>query len=154
MKKVYTLFFVLFICFSLHAQSSKVITEILDTTQVSLGQVCYLSAVQQGLVQEDASYTQCINALYQKGQIPVPSYEASLVPLANITFIFAQLWDIQGGLFYRIFHGAPRYAYKQLKADGILPENSDPGKIISGQELMNLYTSCSIKYGNMELSID
>lgn len=154
MKKIYTFVFALFMIFCVHAQSSQVITDILNSPQVSLGQVCYLSAVQQGLVKEDASYTECINVLYKNGQIPVPSFEASHVPLANITYIFAQMWDIKGGIFYRVFHGAPRYAYKQMKADGILPENSDPGKIISGMEVLNIYTSCAIKYGNMQLSVE
>ena len=114
MKRLYVFIFAVFMCFCSHAQSSQVITDILNSEQVSLGQICYLSAVQQGLVAENASYTECIDVLYKKGQIPEPSYEASQVPLVNITYIFAQMWNIKGGVFFRIFHGAPRYAYKQI----------------------------------------
>lgn len=154
MKRIFALLIITFISFEVFAQSSSVITDILETDQVTLGQVCYLSAVQQGLIDENAGYTEAIDALYKLGQIPVASYDSTLVPLVNISYIFAQMWNIKGGLFYRIFHGAPRYAYKQMKSDGILPENSDPGLIVSGQELLNIYTACSVKYGNMSINID
>ena len=92
--------------------------------------------------------------LYENGQLPSKVYEASPAPLVNVAFIFAQIWDIKGGLLYRAFHGAPRYAYKQLKADGVLPDFSDPGLVMTGAEALNLYTSCVIKYGNMQLTVE
>lgn len=154
MKKFFICIFLALIAIEVYSQSSDVITDILDSKEVTMGQVCYLSAVQQGLINENASYTDAVNALYKEGQIPVAIYEAALVPLVNIAYIYAQAWNIKGGLFYRMFHGAPRYAYKQMKADGILPEGADPAMILSGQEALNLYTSCLIQYGHMELSVD
>lgn len=154
MKKLLVSLFLIIASFQLFSQSAEVITDILETEQVTFGQICYLSAVQQGFIDENATYKDAIESLYQEGQIPVISYEASPVPLANIAYVFSQLWNIKGGLLYRLFNGAPRYAYKQMKADGVLPNNADPALLISGQEALNIYTSCSIKYGNMTLSID
>lgn len=154
MKKLLpTILFILFSSF-LYAQSADVITEILNTDQVTFGQVCYLSAVQQGFIEDDASYSDAINALYEKKQIPMVQYEDTIVPLVNLSFIYTQMWNVKGGLMYRIFHGAPRYAFKQLKADGILSVNANPNSLISGKDALNIYTECSIKYGNMELSVE
>ena len=154
MKKLITILIAFFLATLAYSQSAQVITEILDSDQVTFGQVCYLSAVQQGFVDENTSYSDAIEILYQKGQIPVRLYEGSVVPLVNLTYIYAQMWNIKGGLFYKLFHGAPRYAYKQMTADGVLPSYADPGLLISGSEALNIYTSCSIKYGNMQLSVE
>jgi len=154
MKKIIICILVTLISFKAFSQSAEVITDILNSKQVTMGQVCYLSAVEQGLINENESYGAAVKALYKNGQIPVEIYDAALVPLVNITYIYSQIWNIKGGIFYRIFHGAPRYAYKQMKADGVLPEGSDPSQILSGQEALSLYTSCSIKYGKMQLSVE
>ncbi len=154
MKKRIAIIIAFFATTLAYSQSARVITEILDSDQVTFGQVCYLSAVQQGFVGENASYSEAIEILYQKGQIPVRLYDGSVVPLVNLSYIYAQMWNIKGGLFYRIFHGAPRYAYKQMKADGIFPDYADPGLVISGTEALNIYTACSMKYGNMQLSVE
>lgn len=139
---------------NIYAQSADVITDILESDQVTMGQICYLSAVNQGLISDEATYSAAINVLYENGQLPSKVYEASPAPLVNVAFIFAQIWDIKGGLLYRAFHGAPRYAYKQLKADGVLPDFADPGLVMTGAEALNFYTSCVIKYGNMQLTVE
>lgn len=154
MKKILPTILCILLSSVLYAQSADVVTEILNTKRVTFGQVCYLSAVQQELIEDDATYADAINALYENKQIPMAEYEDTIVPLANLSFIYAQMWNVKGGLMYRLFHGAPRYAFKQLKADGILPANANPDSIPSGAEALNIYTACSIKYGNMELNIE
>lgn len=154
MKKLLPLLILLFCTIGLHAQSSDVVTEIINSDKVTFGQVCYLSAVQQGFIEEDASYSDAINALYENGQIPKALYEDTVVPMVNLAFIYAQIWDIKGGLFYRLFRGAPRYAFKQMKADGIFDSSIDPDSIPSGRDALNLYTSCMLYYGKQELNVE
>lgn len=154
MKKLILSIALSIFCFCAYSQSAEVVTDILNSDKVTFGQVCYLSAVHQGLVSDDCTYAQAIRTLYENGQVPVTGYEDTALPMVNLTYIFAQMWNIKGGLFYRIFHGAPRYAFKQMKADGVLPLNADPSNLISGQEALNIYTSCSIKYGNMQLNLE
>jgi len=154
MKKLIVAIFSLFLLSSVYAQSSEVITDILNSKQVTFGQVCYLSAVHQGYIDETASYTDAIEVLYRKHQIPRIVYQDTVVPMVNLAYIYSKMWNINGGLFYRIFHGAPRYAFKQLKADGIIPANTDPNKIVSGEDALNIYTACSIEYGKMKLYIE
>ena len=150
-------FFICLFVFSfarISAQSSSIITDILNSDRVTFGQVCYLVATHEGLINDTASYTDAINALEHNKMIPYAAYEETYVPLVNLSYLYAQMFKVQGGLMYRIFHGAPRYAYKQLKQDGVLPENSYPGKLVSGQEALNIYTTCSIQYTDFQLNMD
>jgi small subunit ribosomal protein S8 len=67
------LFFVIFSLFLLggvvSAQSSQVVTDILNTEEVTYGQVCYLSAVHQGFITEEASFDDAVQILFEKGYI-------------------------------------------------------------------------------------
>lgn len=152
MKKIVTLFIALFLFGVAYSQSADVITDMLKAPEVTFGQVCYLSAVQQGFVSDDATYDEAIKALYDEGQIPQDADKSTCVVMANLAFIYAQMWNVQGGLFYRLTNGSPRYAFKQLKADGVISETADPKTVVSGMEALNIYTSCAIEYGGMELS--
>ena len=154
LKKLFVACFLIFSFSAIHAQSSDVITEILETDKVTFGQVCYLVAIHQGLISETASYNEAIAALEENRMIPYASYEETNVPLVNLSYLYAQIFNVKGGLLYKIFHGAPRYAYKQLKYDGVLPENSFPGKLVSGQEALNIYTTCLIEYTDFQLNTD
>lgn len=154
MKKKILFLAIFLLTFALHAQSADVITQILEAEQVTLGQVCYLSAVQQGLVGEKATYQQALQILEEKEQIPKYQFVDMPVPYANLCYIFSKMWNVKGGIMYRVFKSAPRYAFKQFKYDGVIPSNADPNHFLSGQEALNVFTSCSLKYGKMELTIE
>lgn len=148
MKRIISFLVVLFVGTMVFAQSADVVTEILGAEEATYGQVCYLSAIHQGLISEDATYEDAVSVLYSKGQIPesVGAYDS--VYLANLAFIFVQIWpDIKGGLFFNLTKGSPRYAFKKLKSDGIIPDDSDPNQIVSGRDALNILTSCMIEYG-------
>lgn len=151
MKKIfYTLMFI-FTATVMYAQSADVVTEILETTEVTFGQVCYLSAVQQGLVDDNASYEDSIKVLYENNQLPGEVYSGTPIALVDLAFIYSRLWNVHGGFFYQMTHGAPRYAFKQLKTDGVISEKAEPGDFISGSEALNIFTSCLVTYGGMTL---
>lgn len=152
MKKIITLFLALFLLGAAYSQSADVVTEMLNSPEVTYGQVCYLSAVHQGLVSENATYDESIKVLYEKGQIPQDVDKTSPVVMANLSFIYAQMWNVQGGLMYRLTKGSPRYAFKQLKADGVISSSADPSTVASGADALSIYTSCAMLYGGMKLS--
>lgn len=154
MKKKLIIFLGFFISFFAYSQSADVITDILNTKQVTLGQICYLSAVYQGLVSENADCQQAFSVLEKKQQLPKYQYSDMPVPYANLCYIYAQMWNVKGGIMYRLFNAAPRYAFKQLKYDGVIPPDADPNHILSGQEALNVLTLCSIKYSNIKLKIE
>ena len=158
MRRIISVLFVLFVGGLAFAQSADVVTDILNSDEVTYGQVCYLSAIHQGLISEDADYDDAVNALLSRGQLPedVGSYDS--VFMANLAFIYAQIWpDIKGGLMFRITKGSPHYAFKQFKTDGVISETADPNSIVSGAEALNILTACMMEYGAdecMEMEVE
>ena len=139
---------VLFVGTLAFAQSADVVTDILKSDEATYGQVCYLSAIHQGIISEDASYEDAVNALLNRGQIPenVGAYDS--VFMANLAFIYVQIWpNIKGGLMFSLTNGSPRYAFKKLKSDGVIPENTDPKAVVSGTDALNILTACMMEYG-------
>lgn len=158
MRKVLSILFILLAGGFAFAQSADVVTDILETDEVTYGQVCYLSAVHQGLISEDADYSEAIDALYTLGQIPEDVGEYDTVYMANLAYIYAQIWhSIKGGLMFRLTNGSPRYAFKQFKSDGVISDSADPNSIVSGTEALNILTACMMEYGTdecMEMDIE
>ena len=154
MKKYIAILFTMFLTFAIYAQSADVTTQILETDEVTFGQVCYLSAVQQGLVYDEASFTDAINVLVENDQIPESAVfeENNVIPLGNIAFILSEMFDIKGGIMYRLTKGSPRYAFKQLKSDGIIPSNASPTDTVSGIALFNMFTSCLNAYTEFDIN--
>lgn len=147
MKKIIVFLAAMILGFSLYAQSAEVITQILDSDEISFGQICYLSAVSQGLISDDSSFDDAISALIKQGQIRESTNANDSAKLSDVASIYAKLFDLKGGLFYRITKASPRYALKHLKAEGIIPQVYDPSKIISGREALSLFTKCNMRYG-------
>lgn len=158
MKRIFSLLVLVFIGSFAFAQSAEVVTDILESEEVTYGQVCYLSAIHQGLISEEADYDEAVEVLYNLGQIPedVGSYDS--VVMANLAFIYTQIWPkLKGGLMFRLTNGSPRYAFKQFKTDGVISENAQPDSIVSGVEALNILTSCMMEYGTdecMEMDVE
>ena len=151
MKKKLSLLICLLLSFSLYAQSADVITEILDSKQATFGQVCYLAAVQQNLVTEDASYEKAVQVLFENAIIPNAEDPMAPIPLVDIAYIYAHLWPVKGGLMFRLTKGSPRYAFKQFQSDGILSRKQDPADFVSGAKALSIYTSCVKKYSGFNI---
>ena len=64
------------------------------------------------------------------------------------------MFNIKGGLMFRLTKGSPRYAFKQMKSDGVISQNYDPSLILSGREALNIYTSCNMLYNEDEFAGD
>ena len=101
----------------------------------------------QCLVTEDTTYDEAIQAVYQNGQLPTITESAQPIPLIDAAYLFSFMWNIKGGLMYKITNGSPRYVFKQFQADRILPNDAEPKQIVSGIEIMRMFTSCEKKYG-------
>ncbi|MBO5826265.1 MAG: hypothetical protein J6R03_06520 [Treponema sp.] len=147
------LFFVIFSLFLLggvvSAQSSQIVTDILNTEEVTYGQVCYLSAIHQGFISEDTTLDDAVKILYEKKQTPELLSTTTPACMVNLSYIYMQMWpNVDGGLFFRLTNGSPRYALKKLKADGIIEDTVDPLETLSGKEALDILTSCMLQYGD------
>ena len=89
MKKIFLIVLGLFISISAYSQSQDVITEILESSEATFGQVCYISAVMQSLVSDDTSYDDAVQAIYENGQIPYIAESSQSVPLIDAAYIFS-----------------------------------------------------------------
>lgn len=148
MKKItiLSIAFAIFCTTATFAQSADRLTEMIKTKEASWGQACYFSAVYSGFISEDAPYSDAINALKEKGYFNSTPDEASLISLKDYANICVKTFNIKGSLFYTIFK-TPRYAFRLLKANGLIPSSSDPSKISTGHEALDLFTICMDKYG-------
>lgn len=151
MKKYVSILFALFVIFSVHAQSADVITDILETDQVTFGQVCYVSAVEQGLLDDKDDYNKAIEVLAANELIPEIVNASDPIPAVDVAFLMSQIWDIKGGVMYKITKGSPRYSFKQLKADGVIAKSVEPHDFISGADLLEIHNICSRIYGGFNI---
>ena len=152
MKKFVSILFTMFLIFSIHAQSADVITQILEADNVTVGQVCYLSAVEQGLMSERDTFDNAVIALVENGQIKPGLHRDDVIPAVNIAFILSQMWEIKGGLMFKLTKGSPRYAFKQFKNDGVIKPDIEPGDYISGRDFLNIYNYCLDVYGGFNVA--
>ena len=63
MKRILSVLFILFAAGVAFAQSADVVTDILESDEATYGQVCYLSAIHQGLISEEASYEDAVSTI-------------------------------------------------------------------------------------------
>ncbi len=148
MKKIILVLISLYVSCTLFAQSADFITELISSEKVTFGQFCYFSAIYQNLVSEDASETDAVNAFFELGYLPAGVDENTFITYEQASRIFVGFWNIKGGLFYRLSGKSGRYAFKQFKADGIIPAKIDPGMIPGGTDILNIYTMGDIRYAS------
>lgn len=151
MKKLISIVTFLFLAITAYSQSAEKITDILNSAEINYGQACYLSAIHQNLITEDSSYENAVQVLFDNKQLPelTPCYNP--ITAANLAFIYLNCWpNLKGSFMYRLTKGSPRYAYKQLKADGIFDDYTDPTTVFSGEEALMILTACMIEYGSEE----
>ena len=145
LKRIFCLVFFLF-SLNIYSQSAEFITELLDAKNVTYEQVSYLVAVHESLVSEKASYVDSMNALYQEKLLLEKVKPTEYINYKDLSYYFAKLWNVKGGLMFRISKGSPRYAFNQFKNDGIIPVNIDPHFYPSGRDVLNLFTLGDLKY--------
>ena len=132
-------------------QSADVITDLLESEKVSFGQVSYLAAVQMNLLDENESYENAVKALVDNEIIPDGEEADTPIPLVDIAYIYSKLWDVKGGLMYRLTKGSPRYAFRQFQSDGIISSDADPAWLVSGAKALSIFTSCVNKYSGFDM---
>lgn len=152
MKKYFGIIVFLFFSGVVYSQSADVITDILNSPEVNYGQVCYLAAIKQGLISESASYDEAIEVLFENNQIFENAEKDAPVVYVNLAFIFSSLFKIKGGIMFKLTRGSPRYAFRQMQYDGVIPEEARPATIASGPETLSLFTACINKYEGVNLS--
>jgi len=145
------LVFTFLLAASIYAQSADVITDILDTKEVTLGQICYLTAVQLNYAEESSSYENAVSIMQEKGFLKSDKSADSTIPAEEIAYLFSKLWTVKGGLMFRLTKGSRRYVFKQFQRDGIIKATVDPMESISGSDALSIYTACVNTYSDFDM---
>ena len=141
MKKSLLLLIVALLSFSATAQNSEKLTELINSKTATYGQVAYLYGVYSEKIDENASYEESFEVLKENFPLKKEISSSSPVTLSELSFICAKLADLKGGIFYTLFSN-PHYAFKELQAKEILPENSDPSQKVNGRDVIAIFNGC------------
>ena len=146
MKK--SLFFIatVLLTFTVAAQSSDKLTQIIQSQPSTCGQMAYLYCVYSQLLPETATFEEAFSVFQENFPVKDGLTASSPVPLSELSLTFAKLTNLKGGLFYSIFKNR-RYAFKELQAKGILPPDADPSDTPSGRNLIAVFNSCLEQQG-------
>lgn len=143
----------LFVSMTAFAQSSDKLTAIIKSETLTCGQASYLPALYTNLISEDDSQSvgdlglnnsqnnSAFEVLKTNGYFSPDVTADSEITLAQVSFIYMKALQLKGGLFYTLTK-SQRYAFKELKAKGILPTEADPSMKISGREAIDIFNSC------------
>jgi len=88
-----------------------------------------------GIINEDASPEEAVQALNETGWLKNPVKTEDPVKLGAYSFIMMKAFGLKGGLMYLIFPG-PRYASRELGSRGLLGKHISPYRVISGGEVV------------------
>ena len=124
-------------------QSADRITQILDSQNVTYGQISYLAASYLGLVSDTASDEEAVEALTGNGIVKAKHMgrPEAAVPLDGFCNICCGAWYVIDSINYNIFKN-PYYAWKELKALKYIPTGYDRKKTLTGYEALNIVTRC------------
>lgn len=146
MKKFLALFLFALTAAAASAQSAEKITQIIDSGEITYEQSAWLACSYAQLIQDDADYGQAMSAAVEKGWVSSGAVAQNPIDLKDICGLFAKATGLKGGLFYRLTK-ANRYAYKEIKAMGVLDAAADPSMRVNGQNAVAILNACIKKTG-------
>lgn len=142
MKKIFACLVIsLVTSISVFSQSSAVLSEMLETEEASYAQAAYLPAIYVNLVSDEASQEEAFKALRDNGYFKENTNSQESLSLSQLSYIYVKAFQIKGGLFCRMLK-SPRYAFKELKALGVLPPEADPAMLVSGRDVIDIFNHC------------
>ena len=142
MKKIFTLILSsLILTCSLQAQSADRVTDVINSERVTFGQACYFFATATGKVEDNIAYDDSIKFFQDSGSLRVLADENDPITLGTIAQLASDAFEVKGSLFLALF-GNSRYAYRQMKADGVFKNNDDPSFVPDGHKFLAILTDC------------
>jgi hypothetical protein len=122
------------------AQTAGRLDLILDAERVSFAQAALIILPAAGLLSPDAgeeeafAYVRDWFSRRAAGQ-DLPIKTGDSIKMGELSYLVMRSFNLSGGLMYALFPG-PRYAYRALAWRRLLPLNADPGRFLSGEELL------------------
>lgn len=136
-------------CLSIYSQSSELITNIIKAERATCEQISYLPALYANKISEEDTEAKAFEILQNDGLFSSDFSASTEVTLDQACYVYAKALGVKGGLFYTLFP-SPRYAFKEFKAQGLLPAQADPDMHLSGRDSLDLFNSCLEATGGNE----
>ena len=153
-RKLYTIVTLYLICAtSLSAQAAFFVDDILNEEIASFGRVVHLTLSSAELVADSKVSTFLesemvgfpnstlsvitLSALADQGWGIEIKERGAPITLGEFAYIVMRAFDLPGGVMYSLFPG-PRYAARELGYLGLIPGNSSPYRLISGDEVVQV----------------
>ena len=119
------------------AQSNEFLDQVLAETELSYGSAAYLLLASAGRIAEEATPEEAVEYLSSAGIGLGGKSADEPVSLGEYSFLVMQVYELSGGLMYRIAAG-PRYASRELSHRGIIQGRAYPGMSISAERGMRI----------------
>jgi hypothetical protein len=121
--------------FPAFGQTAEKLDAVLDTRRVSFGQAALIILPAAGILPPDAGE----EAAFARARdwLPRRAERDSPVKMGELSHLAMRSFGLSGGFMYALFPG-PRYAYRALAWRRLLPPNADPGRFLSGEELLHV----------------
>jgi hypothetical protein len=114
-------------------QTAEKLDAVLETRQVSYAQAAAIILPAAGLLPPEAgpeeAFAQAREWLPRRAELNGP------ISMGELSHLVMRSFGLSGGFMYAIFPG-PRYAYRALAWRRFLPPRADPGRTLSGEELL------------------
>ena len=119
--------------FALHAQSSDMMDILLEEERATYGRAAYLELAAGRQIPDEASVKDTMDLLENRNWNVKRKDADAPITLGEYSYLLMQIFEMRGGLMYRLFPG-PRYAARELVYLKIIDGDFTPGRAISGEE--------------------
>lgn len=132
MKRYALIILCMLFLFPVFSQSAEVVSDILNKEQASYGDFSYLVAAEAGMEKDSSeAFVWC----RQFESFSESTLQEDPVTIKTVSFFLMNNYELPGGLMWSATR-SPRYAWKELKANGFWKPGTDPDHILNGRELV------------------
>jgi hypothetical protein len=116
-----------------HPQTAAFMDALLDSPAVTFNQAAAFVLAAAGAAPDNVSPEEA----FARVRPWLSRWAAADAPIAmgELSYLFMRAFNLRGGFMYMIFPG-PRYAYRALAYYRLLPGSADPGRMVTGEELL------------------
>lgn len=132
MKKLLILCVAALLAFPAFAQEARYVTEIIARDQATHMDFSYLVASELGM---DSSPFEAYAWCDRYGSYSMETTPDAPITVRTVSHFLMRNYGVKGGLIWSAFK-TPRYAWKELKANGFWKSGSDPDTVLSGRDLI------------------
>ena len=120
-------------------QAAEKIDKILETERATFGHAAYLIQTALNDGSDGLDFETAFDRFKSEHENLIRDSVTSedAIPVKTYAFLLMKLFDIKGGMMYRIYP-CPRYAYRDLQYLGVIQDKKNPDAVMSGASLLQI----------------